>query len=61
MIPALLLPGARAQVPYVAQHSQKAQQHITVLPMAKSIVYPVVNPNTGSSFQPLLMKKFTME
>jgi hypothetical protein len=45
----------------VAPLSKKAQQHITGLLMANSIVYHAVNPNTGYFSLPQLMKMFTRE
>jgi len=58
MIPALLPSGIPANVQNVAQPSKKAQQHITGLLMANSIVYPAANLNTVSFSLPQLMKLF---
>jgi hypothetical protein len=41
-------------------NSKKALLPTTGLPMENSIVYPAVNPNTGSSFQQQPMKRFTL-
>ena len=51
MIPALLLLGIPANVQNVAPPSKNALPPTIGHPMASSIVFPVANPNTASSFQ----------
>jgi hypothetical protein len=43
----------------MALPSKRSQSPIMGLQMENSIVYPVVNPNTGNSFQLQLMRMFT--